>query len=184
MADTAVQIKNPDAGPTPPPVPDIPAWTPPKMAAAFRPVAPKVWRPQMAEMEDLLSWIVPRLQDPWVNLNLDQVVNWLRSAMTDSRSMLVRTSMTCGLFTVALDALDPAPVVQEKFFRSRAPNNEEAVLAYKYVLDWAASIGARKFFWNMDSDAAVLHVQPALNSLQKSYACKKKSLFCVNIGSR
>ena len=184
MSDTAVQIKRPEPGPMAPPPAEIPAWTPPRMAAQIKPVAPKVWRPMPAEMDDLLSWLIPRLQDPWAELNVDQTIHWLRSAMTDPRALFVRTGMTCGLFNVVLSPLNPVPVVSEAFFRSRAPNNEEAILAYKFAVDWAASLSARKFFWNYDSDAAVLHVQPALNSLQKGYAVKKKSLFCVNIATR
>lgn len=184
MAETAVRIPRPMPGPVqimpPEPVPH----EVPRMAQTRVVVPPKVWRPMPAEMDDMLSWLVPRLQEKHTALDVDRVVHWLRGEMNNRFSLLVRTTMMVGLFQIVQSPMEPAPDVAEVFVRSRAPNNEEAVLLYKFALDWAQSVSAREFFGNKDSDAAMLHVQPAMNSLQKGYEVKKKSLFCVKIKSR
>jgi len=179
----ALTIKRNDPGPAAPPVEEPIPWKLPHMAQAAAVIAPKVWRPQLSEMDDLLSWLLPTLRKAWPDMSDDHTVADIRAAMTDPRSLLVRTSMVAGLFVAARDRRDGLKVAED-FVRSRAPNNDEATLLYRFAEDWAASIGARRFLFNLDSDAAMLHVQPAMNNLQKGYKVKKESLYSVEMTQR
>lgn len=142
-------------------------------------VRPKVWHviePDLAQLE----WLMPRLAEGHPGLNEPGIWSWLRAAITDRRSLLIRSEKIVGLFETERSPLSPdRPGVVERFVRSREPSNDEAALLYIFARDWAHTIGAAQFGLNRDSDCAMSHVYPALSDVKKDFTVKKSSIYTV-----
>lgn len=154
--------------PLPQPVyePDPQPFNPPRMSGPLPKIeAAKVWRVKEPELDDILKWLVPRLQEKWPRLNADGVWLWLRATMSDRNSLLVRTENVVGLFQFNVNVLEPWPIVSETFVRYREKDNEGSVLLYQHAKEWAKGIGARELRFDLDSDASMIHIKPALQSM-------------------
>lgn len=143
--------------------------------------AAKVRRVQEAELEDVLSWLLPRMQEAHPHLPPDGFNAFLRSHLFGPTSLLIRTANVVGLAVARYTLFDPtAPAVEEIFVRSREPANAEACDLYVFMRDWALGLGARCFDFNRDSDAAMTHhVVPALHSAKQNLKVTKSSVFSV-----
>lgn len=157
----------------------------PRMGAVLGTASPstKVHRVQEAELEAVLSWLLPRMQEAHPNLPPDGFNAFLRSHLFGPLSLLVRTENVVGLAVARYTLFDPtAPIVEEIFVRSREPANAEASDLYVFMRDWAAGLGAREFGYNRDSDCAMTHhVSPALQDVKKNFKVQKHSVFTCSL---
>jgi len=170
-------------GPTAPLPQEPPQYVVPRMSQQMAPVErPKVWRVQEPDLAEL-QWLPARLAKEHPNVDPNALFSWLRAAIIDRTNLLVRTERVVGLFAAEMSVLDPGhPTVREKFVRMSEKTNEESILLYVYARDWAASIGATEFVYDLDSDASMVqHVNPALSDIRRDFALKKAVVYSVRM---
>jgi hypothetical protein len=85
------------------------------------PVEPNVWKVQQAELDELTGWLADRLRPDWPRLSYEGLYSWLRAAIVDRQSLLVRTVAVVGLFQAESPyALEPTGTfVRERWVRSK-----------------------------------------------------------------
>lgn len=146
--------------------PDPPPHVAPRMGGPAPKIeVPKVWRVKEPELDGILGWLVPRLQERWPRLSVDGVWLWLRATMSDRNSLLIRTENVVGLFQFGQNVLEPWPIVTETFVRYREKDNEQACDLYRFAKSWTQGIGARELRFDLDSDASMIHIKPALQNM-------------------
>lgn len=168
-------------GPVADPPAEPPPYTIPRMGTST-PVVPRtVWRVQEADLPELGTWLVDRLQKTWPQLDPNGLAMWLRACFQERSALLVRSREICGLFLAETTALDPRPIVRERWVRTKDKEtpNEQAVALYRFAKNWAASIGALEFSINHDSDAPMVHVHGTLSDVKKNHIVRKSSLYTV-----
>lgn len=171
-------------GPTSP-LPEEPApYVVPRMSQQVTAVErPKVWRVQEPDLAEL-QWLPARLAKEHPAFDPGSLFAWMRSAITDRMSLLVRTEKIVGLFTVETSPLDPGrPSVRERFVRSMEKDNDQATLLYAFVRDWAAGIGARELAYDIDSDCSMVsHVNSAMSDIRRDFSVRKSVVYTVVMG--
>lgn len=160
--------------------PEPPAHTVPRMIQQGAIKKLPVWRVQEAEFNEL-QWLPQRLGKEYPNLSVDGLFSWMRAAINDRLTLFIRSTKIVGLFNAETTVLNPGhPTVRERWVRSSEKDNEEACLFYRYARDWAASIGAAEFVYDLDSDCSMtMHVNPVLSDVKKNFTIKKSTIYSV-----
>lgn len=166
-----------DIGVVPIPQPVYPEDPPPFVAPRMGGPPPKleqaqVWRVKEPELDGICAWLVPLLKEEWPRLSVDGVWLWLRATMNERTALLIRTKNVVGLFYHSSDVLEPWPIVTEKFVRCREKDQEGTCLLYQFAKTWASGIGARELRFDLDSDAAMIHVRPALQTMDTTVSTR------------
>lgn len=142
-------------GPIDPPLPVPEPFNPPRMFSRDM-TAPKspIWRLAEPDIDRVMAWLPQTLRDDWPRLDSDNLRFYLRQMMTDRTTAVFCTENAIGMAYVVLDAFEPSGVVYEKFLRG-SPKAEETEkhLIVTAMRDWAQSIKATMFKFNLDSDA-------------------------------
>lgn len=187
VKNTGIQTFEPGPSEPPPPIPDeLPV---PRMAAEYNlaPRRPAVWKVTEVELQPLYYWLAPRLREKYPRLQEDGLLHWLRCAMSDRRTTLVRTENVVGMFYIHTDVLEPQPIVIERFVRSNdAATKEEQQQLYTYVRDWAQSIKARELRFGFDTDCNMQQttqgqgISVILQDERKNSTVRKKTTYTAS----
>lgn len=174
-------IPNPLPGPRLPPPPEPVAIPIPRMGPALGAPATAVRPVTESEFAELCAWLVPRLAADHPGGHPDFVQFYLWERMLNKSCWLAHAGPLVGLAEFHRSPVAPLGFVTEVFVRSREPDNANAVLLYRAMRDWAIGVGAAEFRFNIDSDAAMTQVTPALFDLSRDIAPRKRSLYVAQL---
>ncbi len=157
------------------------------MAAAAEPYSPPVrperkphWRDKLevrrvveADIEEMMAWVMPRIQKIYPRCTVDSVMPMIRLALAGGKLALLRTDNAVGLFCAETTPWEPDINVYQIFLVSRVRTDDESAafrdaseanqfrtslaggLQPTAILQaaerWARSIGARTFQYGQDS---------------------------------
>lgn len=176
-------------GPTAPSPPEPAPYQTPHMSNLRLSDPPKVWRPHEVELEEIHSWLIPRLKDKWPRLSEEGVLFMLKAAIADNHILFLRTPDVVGLFDIMPGhVLESKPIVNERFVRQRGRHsqmkhdtgaNEQGIALYRHVRDYGKSIRAREFNWGGDTDQPYTIVASALQDSRIGSENQKTQTFRV-----
>jgi len=140
-------------------IPLKPIGPPPPVTPTFITTPPDeaVRLVRMAELHELVQWVIPLLLETHPKANGPGIYSWLQSALNDRQACLVRTENVVGLFQSSLTVLDDMPTVSECFIRQRVSAKKEVILLYGFVLNWAKTTRAREVWLNVDTNVDFQH---------------------------
>ena len=170
-------------GPTSPLPPEPVPFVVPRMIQQSAIQKPAVWRVTEPDLAELQGWLPQRLAKEHPNLSAGGLISWMRAAINDRMTLLIRTEKIVGLFNAEFGVLDPGqPTVRERWVRSLEKDNEQAIQFYRFARDWAASIGARELVYDLDSDCSMVqHVNPSLSDVKKNFTIQKAVFYAVEM---
>ena len=139
-------------------------------------VSPKIWRVGEAELEGLCEASVPFFLERYPRLNVERTVSYVRSALHENRSRVIRTENAWAMATINQTFFEPEPVVYEIFMCSFKKNANDIVWLAKDLVKWAESVRAVEY--RMGS-ATEYDVAPLARRIG---ADKKQTVFIKKIG--
>lgn len=106
----------------------------------------------MADLNDMGSWLIDRLQKKFPHLYTRMLSGWLSGAMGSNEFLFLRTDNACGMAVMTNNPMQEQPVVTEVFVLSRNGDLAEAATFYPAFRRWAKQIGASDMVIEQFSD--------------------------------
>lgn len=96
-----------------------------------------------ADIQELTPWVAERLRDRYPGTTMQQMNQWLRTAMFDNQNYLIRTPHAIGLFALTFAELGQV-WAEEKFVLTHDGYESEGAEIYRAARAWMTNMGVRE----------------------------------------